>query len=774
MKKLDLSWKLYYFEQGKHGELTPDKLADTGEKPIDAKVPGNAELDLINAGILPEDIFMGENILLAEKYECYEWWYVAEFDARRPENADGLSLVFDGVDCYADYYLNDEYIGESHNMFIPHKFDITNKVNDGKNSLCVHIKSPIIEEAKVEYTHFSSLSWWVNGNGVNSRKCPHSYGWDIMPRAVSAGIWKDVYLKTEEKCEIEQLYVTTRWLNDTNAGLNVMYQIKMPDSFYSKKLEVDFSAECGDSVIKSAGNISNGSNKDKDRHRISFPAGGIVVNADNIKKWWPKGYGEPNVYTGTFNFYADGELCASRTVKFGIRTVELKMHDITPDNPGEFRFLINGTEIFANGSNWVPLDTYHSRDTQRLAKALELVDDCGCNILRCWGGNVYGSDEFYDWCDEHGVMVWQDFAMACFVYPRTDEFCAEIKTEAESIIKRLRQHPSLILWSGDNECDESVSQNAKKNPALNKVTREVIRDAVINYDCSRPYLPSSPYISSDVYTSGGKIQFPEAHLWGPRDYYKGNFYVTSKAHFVSETGYHGCPSPESVKKFITPENVWPCLDNREWNLHSTDQKDSDARVMLMVNQIKVMFGYMPESLEEFSLLSQISQAEAKKFFVERLRINRPYATGVIWWNLLDGWPQMSDAVVDYYYDKKLAYYYLRNIENPVCMFVSETENGKKKLVASNNTLKSCAIEYRLYDAMTDETLLSGKINPGVNANALCGEFPDDGQTQRLLVAEWHGTSEGANHYLCGKAPYDAKLYTEKYLEVIKKLYGIDK
>ena len=148
----------------------------------------------------------------------------------------------------------------------------------------------------------------------------------------------------------------------------------------------------------------------------------------------------------------------------------------------------------------------------------------------------------------------------------------------------------------------------------------------------REYLPSSPYISKAAYETENDNCRPENHLWGPRDYFKGNYYVNSTAHFASETGYHGCPSPESLKKFINA---------------------------LMANQIKVLFGEEFNDLETFSLASQLSQAEAVKFFIERFRSQKWRRTGLIWWNLIDGWPQISDAVVDYYYNKKIAYSFIK-------------------------------------------------------------------------------------------------------------------
>jgi beta-mannosidase len=286
------------------------------------------------------------------------------------------------------------------------------------------------------------------------------------------------------------------------------------------------------------------------------------------------------------------------------------------------------------GTDWVPMDAFHCRDAERYGKALELAKDIGCNIIRCWGGNVYEDHEFFDFCDRNGIMVWQDFAMACYSYPETERFKKKLQDEATAVIRKLRNHPCIILWAGDNEVDAGTRLF---DPNSNSLTREVIPKCVELNDIGRPYLPSSPYISPEAYASGFRSQaygsaLPEDHLWGPRDYYKSEFYKSNRACFVSETGYHGCPSLESIKKFITPEKVWPYAGNDEWILHSTDQNGNDKRVMLMEKQVRVLFGKVPTEPKEYILASQISQAEAKKYFIERMRVDRPHKTGIIWWN----------------------------------------------------------------------------------------------------------------------------------------------
>ena len=285
-------------------------------------------------------------------------------------------------------------------------------------------------------------------------------------------------------------------------------------------------------------------------------------------------------------------------------------------------------------------------------------------------------------------------------------------------------------------------------------------------DFTRPYLPSSPYISEDAYRDGQRSQcggsrLVEDHLWGPRDYFKSDFYKGNKAHFVSETGYHGCPSLESIKRFITPERVWPYHNNPEWILHSSDQNGNDSRVMLMEKQVRQLFGEVPSDPEEYILASQISQAEAKKYFIERIRVGRPQKTGIIWWNLLDGWPQMSDAVVDYYFTKKLAYSYIKRSQAPFVIAADEIVSWELPIYACNDTLIEKRGEFTVKDASDGKVLYSGDFVAKANTSTLLTKLPIYYSEQRILIFEWSiGKERGFNHYLCGYPPFSYKAYKE--------------
>ena len=616
----------------------------------------------------------------------------------------------------------------------------------GTNLLTVRLGSPLVAAATKRYDPAYTINAGKNNQeAIWIRRPAHSYGWDIMPRAVTAGIWRPVELIVHAKDEITDLYISTLTAETGRARLTVSYELST-DLALLPQLRVKVEGYCGDSRFAY-------------NHKVEFTAGRFEIEVPNPKLWWPRGYGDPNLYHLKTQLLQDGKVIASREDTVGIRKLELIRTETTSqEKPGQFLFKVNGVPILIKGSNWVPADAFHSRDASRYEKILALFIDLKCNLLRSWGGSVYEDDAFFDLCDRNGIMVWQDFAMACAIYPQTPEFLETMRNEALSVVRKLRNHPSLALWSGDNEVDQSYFF-AGLDPAHNKITREILPQVVFQADPYRPYLPSSPYMSPEVIATGNLSLMPEDHLWGPRDYFKSAYYTGHTAHFVSEIGYHGCPSLSSIKRFIDPEHIWPATDNPQWVLHSTDWTGNPGRIKLMSNQVQELFGAVPPNIEDFILASQISQAEAKKFFVEMTRLNKWRSTGVIWWNVMDGWPQFSDAIVDYYFNKKLAYFYIRRVQEPVCVMVNEPRDWHCPVVVGDDSREDASGHYRVWDADSGETLLEGDYAVKANENLELGQIPVFHSGKRLFLIEW--TANGAkysNHYLQGVPPYSLSQY----------------
>lgn len=767
-----IEWTLFYGPQHKTAPNTPDELNKINREWIKAIVPGNVELDLLRAGKIA-DPMVGNNVYDLRKYETYQWWYQCQFaQPEIPEN-HSVNLCFDGIDCIADIWLNGRELGRTENMLVEYHFDVTNLLEkDNELVICIH--SPILEGRKYQREFFGVRSDALGGESVNIRKAAHSYGWDILPRLVSAGIWKDVKLEIISPTHFKAVYWATNSVNveERSASLYVDWE------FATERLNVD------DLVLDVK--LQRGEQVAFERtYNIYSTVFRTRLNdLQNIDLWYPRGYGEPALYDATLSIVdKSGKILAKDRQKIGIRTAELLRTDATTrENPGEFAFIINHEKIFVKGTNWVALDAFHSRDKQHIKPSVDMLVDLNCNMVRVWGGNVYEHDEFYDLCDANGIMVWHDFMMGCTQYPQDEGFLKKIEEEAAKAIARIRRHPSLVLWAGNNENDVSGEWNADQpfiDPNTEPISRQLLPSMVRRLDPKTPYLPSSPYISTEAFRLAGRIDqtcAPEQHLWGPRGYYKAPFYTENIAKFVSEIGYHGCPNRESLEKMFDKDFVYPWKNkgdfqwNDQWQTkavrshpHSTEMiKRND----LMINQIRCVFTEVPTDLDRFILASQIIQAEAMKYFIEFWRMNKFDRNGILWWNLRDGWPVISDAIVDYYYGKKLAYHYIKKVQTDVCIMIGDAKEDGHPVVIVNDTLRDVKGNFSIKDADSGEILFSKIFRVRKNGKLIDGFLPATNET-RLWLIKWHTDSKKySNHYLCYHPHIELDAYL-KWLPILK-------
>ncbi len=746
---LDGQWQLAY---GQHGDIDESlclisDIEKTNMAIISAKVPGNFELDLEAAGVVPE-IFFGQNIYHLYDYETCHMFYYRTFYYENDNNYDDM-LVFEGIDCFAQVYIDGKLLFANDNMFIPVTVPLPS-LTSGEHEIVVHISPAVIKAREITPSAYVS-SMKYNADSLYVRKAPSQYGWDIMPRAVSGGIWKHVYIDRLPKASVKGTFLQTVRCDKNEAVVKLFYDCRIPSGNIRNYL-LKITCTCDDSTF--GWEIP-----------LWHTSGMVSQTVKTPKLWMPHNYGEANLYEIKAELFYKNELVHTHLSKTGMRTVALSRTSTTDAvGNGEFCFLVNGQKIFAMGTNWVPVDAFHSRDEERLPHILPMLTDLGCNIVRCWGGNVYENEIFYDYCDAHGIMVWQDFAMACAVYPQEQWFQDSLEREAQATVLRLRHHPSIVLWAGDNECDDAYwGVGEGRNPNTNLLTRKVLPEVIRNLDYTRPYLPSSPYRDETAYRYGGAIS--EDHLWGPRDYFKGEFYKTSVCHFASETGYHGCPSPESLRKYISPDQLWPCLEQKDWICHASSMEtEANApytyRIALMWQQVETLFGKNNKTtadLETFAIASQISQAEAMKYFIERFRLSKWRRTGIIWWNLIDGCPQISDAIVDYYYDKKLAYWYIKNSQQPVCMMFDEPVEGKAVLYAVNDTENDKTLHYQIIDDQ-GQILLEADCISKANMSVPVGDI-FMGEEKKFYTIRWSdGDSNGVNHYFANIIDIDFDYY----------------
>ena len=759
---LNGTWELSYWMQPEEPITSPKDMQLAEVKHLSAQVPGNVELDLMAANLI-KDPMIGSNVNELRKWEGYQWCYSKSFVAPQLKPGQQYQLFFAGIDCLADIWLNGKHIGKAENMMIEHAFNVTKEIKAGEsNQLQVILRSSVIEGQKHLLGTFS-IGNFPSEESVFIRKAPHTYGWDILPRLVSAGLWRDVELRVLNPARLTDVHYMVANVDTAtrNVRLYTDVQVKLPFEKFDKVKAVYTLSRHGKEIYKGSSVVVS-------------PAFRYIMEIKNADLWWPRGYGEPALYDAKVELVdSDGTILSTDNKRVGLRTIQLDITDINlpPDHPGKFCFIVNGEPIFIHGTNWVPMDALHSRDHSFVDESIRMAVELNCNMIRCWGGNVYEDHHFFNLCDEKGIMVWQDFTMGCTFYPQRSSFTQALEEEAISVVCKLRNHPSLVLWSGNNEDDCALRWSLQPfniNPNQDVVSRKVLPAVIYEFDPTRPYLPSSPYYSQAVYERGSADQYlPENHLWGPRGYYKDKFYTDATCCFVSEIGYHGCPNLESLQKMMTKDAVYPWTKNHEWNDEWVTKSvrrfpewgKTFDRNNLMINQVRLLFGEVPSKLDDFIFASQSVQAEAMTYFIEMWRGKKfDDKTGIVWWNLRDGWPVISDAIVDYYNSKKMAYYFIKNVQQDVCVLINDAEGGNYPLIGTNDTRNVQSGNVTVTDASSGRKIYESTFRIPANQKVRIASLPEESGQGIYLIQYQIGNQKFMNHYLYGKAPFNLKEY----------------
>jgi beta-mannosidase len=752
-QSLDGAWTLHG-GPGTGIPARPDDLSALTAMP--ATVPGNVELALQAAG-LAGDPLVAPGTWDYIRFETWAWWYERSFDCDLALLAAWRTeLVLDGLDCIGSVWLNGVHLGDTANALIAHRLDATAALRPGANRLCIRVSSGIREAREAGGGPVATTHQTTGFESLRLRKAAHQFGWDIMPRLVSAGLWRGVRLEAVPRHAVTDAYWTTLDADAAQRSATVVvdWSLRLPDEGW-ERWSVHVSLD-GAEVARAG---------------VCAQRGRRVLRLRDLDLWWPRGWGEARLHDARIELRdASGACVHAHTARIGIRSVRLRRSEaLDGAGNGDFALIVNGQRLYARGTNWVPLDALHSRDGQHLDAALAMLAELGCNTVRMWGGNVYESEAFYDWCDANGMLVWQDFGFGCGVYPQDDAFAAVVADEAVSVVRRLRNRPSVALWCGSNETDQAMDwawPGLRLDPNRDRITRRVLAQAVADHDPARDYLPSSPYLSPAVHAGGGQ---PEDHLWGPRDDFKGAYYTASPARFVSEIGYHGCPSRASLERMLPPGNaLWPFVGNTALLPLAVKplpgEPGYDYRIALTARQAAQLIGREPQGIDELIAASQLSQAEALKFHIERWRAGKGRTGGLLWWNLRDGWPIISDAVVDWYGGRKLAYGVIRACQQDVVVLVEEAVSGAHRVLAVNDGLRPLRLSLAI-DRLGGSALWSGDILVPANATTAVCHLPAVLDAPQCWRLRWQGDAAGTNHYIAGARPWLLELLTGWYREL---------
>lgn len=618
-----------------------------------ARVPGTIHQDLISHQQLP-DPFYGTNEQKIQWVEQSDWCYRTTFTVSEKQLArHGATLTFEGLDTYADVYLNGSHILTADNMFVGYTIPVKNVLREGANFLQILFHSPI-KKARPQF-ETNGFNYPADNDhhdqhlSVFTRKAPYSYGWDWGIRMVTSGIWRPVTLQFYDVATIDDHFVNQRSLTDQRADL--ANEITLNSCL----------AEPIDATLRIACTL-HGETRSEVTRSVRLEPGlnriGMPLAIHNPVRWMPNGWGEPTLYDITAELICDQHTVASRHQRIGLRTIRLVNQK---DLHGEsFYFEVNGKPMFAKGANFIPDDALLPQvTTERYETLFRDIKAANMNLIRVWGGGTYEDNRFYDLADENGILVWQDFMFACTPYPADPAFLKRVEAEADYNIRRLRNHPSLAMWCGNNEILEALKYwgyEKKFTPEVyngffadyDRLFRELLPRKVKELDADRFYVHSSPYLAN--WGRPESWGFGDSHNWGVW-YGQKPFESldTDLPRFMSEFGFQSFPEMKTIATFADPEDYQ--IESEVMNAH---QKSSIGNALIRTYMERDY--RLPERFEDFVYVGLVLQGHGMRHGFEAHRRNRPYCMGTLYWQLNDSWPVVSWSSIDYYGNWKALHY----------------------------------------------------------------------------------------------------------------------
>jgi beta-mannosidase len=642
---------------------------------IPATVPGCVHLDLMANGLIP-DPYVGENERLVSWIGRTDWRYETTFFWDDPGADAEVDLVALGLDTVATIEVNGTELARTENMHRSYRFAVRDLLRVGENTLAITFAAALTaaeraSEALGPRPH-------VNAHPFNAiRKMACNFGWNWGPELVTAGIWRPLHLET--------------WREARIAAVRPLVEVDGTTGLLRAHVDVQRGADRPVTVeVEIAGLRASATLAPGESSAL------VEISAPDVNVWWPHGYGDQPLYPLTVRVADD--LWAGRV---GFRNVVL---DTAADEHGtRFALQVNGIPVFARGVNWIPDDCFPARiDRARYAERLTQARDANVNLVRIWGGGSYESDDFYDVCDELGILVWQDFLFACAAYAEEEPLRGQVVVEAREAVTRLSPHPSLALWNG---CNENVwgHEDWGWQESLQGRTwglgyyTDVLPSIVAELDPTRPYSPASPYSFA-----AGRHPNDQAHgtmhvwdVWNERDYTAYRRYVPR---FVAEFGFQAPPTWATLTRVIDESSRTP--DSPAMLAH---QKAEDGAAKLA----RALHGHLPQprSFDDWHWATSLNQARAVAYGVEHFRSWSPVCMGAVLWQLNDTWPVTSWAVVDGDGRCKPVWYALRR-SFADRLLTLQPRDGDLALVAVNDSAEPWRDDVTVSRRAVDGTVLA--------------------------------------------------------------------
>lgn len=626
---------------------------------LNTNVPGDIRTTLKAYGLI-DGYYLGKDLDRERWIEESDWLYVRDFYCEKELEGRENLLCFEGIDTLAQVWLNGVCVGTTDNMFLEFRFDVGDTLRYGEwNTLAVKIISPVESQKNVDR---SGIYPQEDTTRMLLRKSQMNWGWDFCGHCLTGGIWKSVWIQSRDHAVLKTVHFRTKSLAENCAVL----EIELAAERYALRggeteLEACVALGYDGKTVKT----------------VRFSLNGPVteeIPVENPRLWWPRPYGEAALYDITVTLYEDGRKVDEKKLRTGIRTVVLNQ-DRLLEGGRRFHLEINGKKIFVRGANWVPLNCVYSEiREEEYDFYFKRVVESNLSMLRVWGGGIYEPDHFFDLCDENGIMVFQDFMLACGIYPQEDAFLDRISKEVAAIVERYYNRASLVLWSADNELDEAyLWYDMQDHFRENRVNRIGVQRAVKKHDPYRPFLVSSPCSPFEEEEGGNEAN---SCLQGDM-----HIYLTR---FGKDSEYYYRKLLEFVPRFMSEYGFSSLPVDDTYHIFNFYGKDLDLMANPWLGELPWLKKLAEAcSPEEIIYMTQYTHAQALKYWIEYLRACKWTCGGSLYWKFNDPvapcrenmlFPTLM-SVIDFERRPKLAYYYAKRAYENVVLAFREEEEG---------------------------------------------------------------------------------------------------